>query len=98
MGETVFRFGIDEISSIRARCKASGCGFVVEMPLARIGNMQRLATCPGCGASWMTRSLAASGPPPGEPFALLQEAAIQISRLTGVAVEFVVTKATVDAT
>jgi len=97
MGETVFRFGLDEISSVRARCTAKDCGCVLEMPLEQVGKLNGHELCPGCGAQWWTKSPAQGLARPNEPFSPLQESVSQILRLTGVRIEFVVAKSSVEA-
>jgi hypothetical protein len=97
MGETVFRFGVNEITSVRARCKHEHCGFVLEMPLLQVNRLTSHKECPGCGRDWWVEvpSKEAFGRPV-EPFTLFQDAAARMLGLPGVAIEFVVAKAVVQ--
>ena len=48
MSETLFRFLLGELTSLRARCKKPGCGGVVELPLASLVGRNTSIRCPLC--------------------------------------------------
>lgn len=48
MSETLFKFLLSKISTIRIHCRNPVCGGIVEIPIDRIGAMYRGCTCPLC--------------------------------------------------
>jgi len=55
MSETVLKFLLSELATIRIVCKKPGCGKIVEMPLADLvpANQARVfLTCPFCGTGY----------------------------------------------
>ena len=98
MGETMLRFGIDEIAAYRVTCTKIGkgspatpCGFVVEIPLSKAAAaLNGTLTCPAChNHLWEQGSS-------GNALHDFQDAARRIREFGGLSLEFVVSKAAVE--
>ncbi len=91
MGETILRFGLDEITTYRVRCKTADCGVSVEIPAGKASKaLKGTLTCPAChNHLWEVGES-------GKALDDLQDAARRVKGF-GISLEFVVTKADVDA-
>lgn len=48
MSETLFKFLLSELKTVRVRCRHNGCGAVVEIPTAELGHKFGNGHCPVC--------------------------------------------------
>ncbi len=49
MSETLFKFLLSKISTIRIHCRNPECGGIVEIPISKLGSTTyRVCTCPLC--------------------------------------------------
>jgi hypothetical protein len=90
VSEKILRLLLTDLSTVRIKCLAPGCGVVSEMPVEDLPKNFANGLCPFCG----TRLIQAVPPGQGNEFAWLAAAFRGLGALTHLEVQFVVQEKT----